>query len=284
MTANLLRILGLATVLLICQFYPFLPGRYDPLAVHLSKWVQLIGAGGIVWGPVAAFWLAYEFKKNGESHSRTAYFWALAALILTSVVVLLSALAILLGGTKALGFAILAVWFWAIKNLIPKVRRLKTDASGKFHPAPVYLIFIPLVLVVSQWFFAKNITNLSRERAIAHSREIIAVIENYRAQQGRYPFSLHSLWKDYSPSVVGIDRFHYAPDGESYNLSFEQPRFLFDDFGVREFVVYHPLDQHFIPSHDSWVLLLSPQQVNATQGWFRSVEAGHPHWKLFWFD
>lgn len=92
------------------------------------------------------------------------------------------------------------------------------------------------------------------------------------------------MWPDYSPSVVGIERYHYAPRGEAYNLAFEQPRFLFDDFGVREFVMYNPRDEQIMPSHASWILIWSPEDLARQQGWFAVHDAAQPHWKQFWFD
>ncbi len=33
-------------------------------------------------------------------------------------------------------------------------------------------------------------------------------------------------------------------------------------------------------SHASWFLLLSPEEVVRTQGWFAVRDAGAPHWKF----
>jgi hypothetical protein len=48
---------------------------------------------------------------------------------------------------------------------------------------------------------------------------------------------MQSQTAHYSPSVVGIDKFHYASNDDAYNLFSEQPRFLLDNLGTREFVV-----------------------------------------------
>jgi hypothetical protein len=44
--------------------------------------------------------------------------------------------------------------------------------------------------------------------------------------------------------------------GSTYNLYFEQPKLLLDQFGTREFVVYNPQDSHLLLSHTSWHMLL----------------------------
>ena len=61
--------------------------------------------------------------------------------------------------------------------------------------------------------------------------ELLGDIEAYHAASGRYPSSFLALHKDYKPSVVDIKQFHYAPNGQAYNLFFEQPTFA-TDFGV----------------------------------------------------
>lgn len=109
------------------------------------------------------------------------------------------------------------------------------------------------------------------------------MIEQYRAAHGRYPSFLQAVNKDYHPSVVGIDQFHYAPNGDAYNLFFEQPAALFD-FGIRQFVVYNRRDEHVIMSHAAWILTGSSEELEARQGWHTVHGASSPHWKYFWFD
>jgi hypothetical protein len=33
----------------------------------------------------------------------------------------------------------------------------------------------------------------------------------------RYPESLFSIWGDYKPSIVGVERCHYERSGDGYN-------------------------------------------------------------------
>jgi hypothetical protein len=80
-----------------------------------------------------------------------------------------------------------------------------------------------------------------------------------------------------------VERYVYVPQGDSYNLSFEQPRFLLDRFGTREWVVYNPRDEHRVYSHTAW-LLPPPGVAEASQGWYASGETGHAHWMYFLFD
>ena len=166
---------------------------------------------------------------------------------------------------------------------MPRLKLLKKAEAESLNPAPLYLVFIPSVVFILQITLAAPAREFSRNRAIAQSAEVMNDIEAYRGAHGRYPSFLQAVNKDYHPSVVGIEQFHYVPNGDAYNLFFEQPTFLFD-FGIREFVVYNRLDEHLIMSHAAWVLTGAPEELEARQGWHTVHDASIPHWKYFWFD
>ena len=63
----------------------------------------------------------------------------------------------------------------------------------------------------------------SRDRAIQNSATLIAEIESFRQRRGHYPVSLQSLNRDVPTGVVGIERFHYEPNGHAYNVFFVRP-------------------------------------------------------------
>src|SRR4030095_13366044 len=208
----------------------------------------------------------------------------MASLIVASFVAVVISLFALLGAGISLCCLTLALWFYIVSRLVPGLKRLKTEESGKLNPAPIYLIVIPLAALLFQLTRAAPATAFSRNLAIRNSAELINDIERHRAASGRYPSSLLAVHQDYHSSVVGIDGFHYAPNGEAYNLYFEQPRFLLDNRGTREFVMFNKLDEHVMPSHAAWFLRWSPEQLSANQGWYVAHEASSPHWKYFWFD
>lgn len=149
---------------------------------------------------------------------------------------------------------------------------------------PIGLALLPVVLLAFQLIIDQPLTKWSRTRAIQNSGEIVDEIKRYKTTYGKYPLSLNAIWKDYETGIIGIEKYHYTYDDSTYNLYFEQPRFLFDQFGTREFVVYNPKDNHLMLSHSSWHMLLGPQQSRRTQGWYSSHETGIPHWKYFCFD
>jgi hypothetical protein len=289
MTLHLFKMAGITAVTVLCIFSPFLPGKYDPFAVPLSTTAQLLGAAGLLLVPIGVLWLTPEMVRRLQRNRippnpRRGYHFAVASLTAASVLVIAVSLIVLFGVSTSLGILILALWFYTASRWIPKLLRLKTAEAESIHPAPLYLIIIPLAVLLFQVVLAAPLTEFSRNRAIANSAEFVSHIERYRAEYGRYPVTLVAMWKDYYPDVVGVEKFHYAPYGGSYNLFFEQPRLLFDNIGTREWVVYNPADDQRMFSHTAWFLLLTPEELERSQGWYAVHDAKVPHWKCFWFD
>lgn len=266
--------IGIATLLSVCMAYPFLPGGYDHLAVPLSTMAQVVGVVGLMLVPVGVLWLS--LPKWGVALS------VLSTVVGTCVALILALFATLSVG-NAFGVLTLAAWVYVLVRLIPKLKRMRRAEAPGFQPAPVYLVCVPLLALASQLLLATPMSQSSRDRAIASARAFIGDIEQYHARHGRYPASLQAQNRDYHPDVVGVEQYIYAPQGESYNLCFEQPRFLLDRFGTREWVVYNPRDEHRMYSHTAW-LLPPPEVVEASQGWYASGETGHAHWIYFLFD
>jgi hypothetical protein len=288
MTSHLLRMGGITILLVLCMFYPFLPGDYDGLAMALSTTAQLLGTVGLLLVPIGAFWLIYEARKRGRrAHSPNTdrgYYFALASLIAASIVAIAVSLSSFFGFGISLGALTLALWFYVISRVVPRLKLLKKAETQTINPTPFYLIFIPIALLLFQITLATPATAFSRNRTIMRSAELINEIEKHHAAHGRYPSSLLAVWKDFDPSVVGVERFHYAPNGNAYNLFFEQPRFLLDKIGTQEFVMYNKLDEHVMTSHAAWILISSPEQLKGRQGWYAVNDTPTPHWKSFLFD
>lgn len=289
MAFHLAAVVGIAMVIVCCVFSPFVPGRYDPFAAQLSTTAQLLGAAGLLLVPIGVVWQTSEMLRRSQrnptsANPRRRYHFALAALITASFLVVAVSLIVLFGVSTSFGLLILALWFYTTFRCMPNLQRLKSSETESIQPAPLYLIFTPLAVLLLQVVLAAPLTEFSRNHAIANSAEFISHIEAYRAEHGRYPVTLAAMWKDYYPDVVGIERFHYAPYGASYNLFFEQPKHLFDNIGAREWIVYNPDDDHRMFSHTSWFLLLTPDELERSQGWFAVHDARVPHWKCFLFD
>lgn len=288
MIFHIVRIVGLIALLLLCAFYPLLPGEYDRLAMSLSVMAQTLALAALLIVPVGIAWLIFELQNRARRKRNLAvkargYHFALASLMMASIVATAALLGAFMSSSLSFGVLTLTALCYMGSRLIPKLKLLKKAEAENFNPAPLYLVFIPVIVLVFQLTLAPRATSFSRNHAIAQSAELIGDIEAYYATYGHYPNSLLALHKDYKPSVVGIEQFHYAPNGQAYNLFFEQPTFL-SDFGVREIVMYNRLDEHVMVSHAAWILAGAPEQLEARQGWHSSRDASSPHWKLFRFD
>lgn len=253
--------------------YPFLSGDYDRLAVPISTMIQVFGLVGLGLVPVGILWLVVPKYRFG---------FAITALIISTFIILVICLFATLGVGKSLGVLIFLLWTFIVILLIPKVKLLSEQIQKKGNWLPGYLIYLPVFTFILQLTIANPLTRLSRNRAIENADRFIRHIEEYHTQQGLYPPTLQAQNKDYYPDVVGVERYLYAPHRKGYNLSFEQPRFLLDKFGTREWVVYNPLDENSVYSHTAW--LLPTEQAEPSQGWYTSGETGHQHWKYFLFD
>lgn len=274
---NLVRhitfIIFLTALLTLGIAYPFLKGDYDHLAIPISTMIQVFGLVGLALVPVGILWVIIPKYRFG---------FAITAIIFSTVVVLILALFATLSVGKSFGLLTLLLWIIVATLLIPQIKKLKGTTANKIDFLPFYLIFLPIITLLLQLTLAKPLTQLSRNRAIENADRFIRHIEEYKILRGAYPLTLQAQNKDYFPDVVGVEKYLYAPHRKSYNLSFEQPRFLLDRFGTREWVVYNPLDENSVYSHTSW--LLPTEQEEASQGWYASDNTGHKHWKYFLFD
>jgi hypothetical protein len=272
--AKHITIIALLTILLaLGMAYPFLSGKFDRLAMPISIMIQLLGIIGLILVPVGILWLAMP---------KFRYVFAIATVIVSSFVALVMALFAALSVGYSFGILALLLWIFVVSLLIPQIKSLKERTGQRANWQPFYLICIPIFTLSIQLALAKHLTEFSRKRAIENASAFISDIESYHAQKGHYPLSLQAQNKDYDPAVVGIEKYMYAPHKNGYNLSFEQPRFLLDDFGTREWVVYNPLDENASYSHTHWRLITNQPEIG--QGWYASESTGHKHWKYFLFD
>lgn len=280
---------GITACIGMGMVYPFLPGEYDRLAMTISTMLQVFGIAGLLLVAIGLLWGIYELRQAGRRQQNQpvtarGFYFALVALIVGSLVMFILAEVAMATGALSFGVVLLAIWLYILGNVVPRWRAMKQNAPKGINPAPLYLVALPLVALGLQLILAAPLTASSRTHAMTMSTEMIQAIEAYRTANGRYPDSLLAVWQDYTTGVVGVEQYHYEPQGEGYNLAFEQPRFLLDNIGAREFVVYNSRDEQRMISHNSWVLLFTPAELQDNQGWFEVHEAGLPHWKYFWFD
>lgn len=291
MVGHAVRIAAICVCSLICVFIPFLPGSYDSLAVIVSAIVQLMGFIALLLVPIGIAWFVYERtkRKRGEHAAQRSHRFGIAALVVLSLAVIVSSVAAFGGvgsyrGSALLGVGLLLCYIFIVFSIIiPKLVHMKNAATATKQPSqiPFYLIIIPLVVVIARAAFITPATEYSRSRAIEQSAILIGHLETYYDQHGRYPVSLQGLWKDYYPGVIGIEKYDYEPNGDAYNVFFEQFTY---DFTAREMVMYNKRDEHVIRSHPSFLFVLPPDQFAEYRGYFAEHDLPNPHWKMFWFD
>lgn len=279
MITHVVRILALTACLLLVTVLPFLPGRYDAAALPLSLMAQLFGRVGLVLVPIGIVWLATE--RLGRT-VRRRYVFAVVALATTTVVWVLLSLAVMTV-SLTLGCVAAIVWMVVLRRFLPRLRTIRLATPAGPSPLPWYLVVIPAAVAIGQTMLARPVSERARDRAIRNAAPMIADIERYRIANGRYPLAVVSVHADYKPSVIGVEKYQYERSGEAYNLLFAQPSFL---LGVREFVMYNPLDQHAMTSHALDVLQLTPAELrlDQTRGHNALHDASHPHWKYYLFD
>ena len=286
MIFHIIRISVIILLLLICSFLPFLPGSYDALAVMLSSMAQLAGIVGLLFVPIGLIWLiherVYQAKKHINTNTKTGpQYYFIATLIVACIMALAISLAAFANGSRFLGIIIFVLSIYTITKSFLKLKRAASVGYKSANHLPIYLICLPTVVFFFQYIFIPRAIDYSRDRAIRQSEALIQDIEAYHQKNGQYPLSLLSLWEDYHPTVIGIERYYYEPYGKAYNLCFEQ---FSNQIGVREIVMYNKLDEQVMTSHNNDLLELSPEQLNLQRGFIGVYPLPHKHWKYFWFD
>jgi len=276
---HILSMAAITALLSVLAFLPFLPGPYDGLAVPVSGMAQFLGICGLLLVPIGAIWLICELKRRTGKRCHFAVA-SVAVLLVFAVVITISAINSV---GYSLGAGLIALWAFVLSRVLPKLRLLKSAEALAFHPAPLYLVVVPVVTFLIQITLMARAAEFGRNRAIENSAPLVQEIEEYRRANGHYPRSLAGLWQDYRPSVIGIGQFHYVPSGDAYSVYFEQPP-SFLHLATQEIVMYNPQDEHSLVSHDSDILRWTPEQIRARPGWYAVRDTSRPHWKRLFFD
>lgn len=264
--------IGLCIAVLACaMLLPFLPGRHDPLAMSLSAAATGVAFGGLLLVPIGLAWLI----------SSRGYALAKLALIVATLVTTGSALATVAIGSMAAGVVMLAAWVIWLVRLWRRVGAARTAGVDLARVVPIGLIVVPLVAMAARTALAGFAATWSRDRVIANAGEVISDIERFRERTGAYPVAISSIWPDYHPGIIGIERYRYEPSGNGYNLYFEHPS---TNLAVREIVMYNPRGEQDISSHAFDLLRLSPEEIRRQRGYFASYDLPQAGWKRFLFD
>jgi hypothetical protein len=261
------------------------PGTYDGLALAVAGMAQLVGWASILLVPLGAVWLFYEVRLAGRAPGARDWgpWFGMAAITACTLVALGLAMVALISAGPTLAVAVMTLWLYAVTRLAAKRRTPRSLAARAIDPAPLYLVVVPFAAAAALSGLVPRAYEFSRNRAMENAEPLIIDIERYRAANGSYPRSLLSVNKDYHPGVMGVDRYHYAPHRDAYNLYFEH---VSEQLGIREFVIYNPRDEQIMTSHAIDLVQLTPAQLEVewTRGHNVKRDAPRQHWKYFWFD
>ena len=267
---------AIVTGVIVMTFLPFAPGGYDSLTVPLAVMAWVLGRVGLLLVPIGLIWL-WVLSRDETARPR----WLSRLSTGTSVVILIVMSVI---AFAASGSLLLATGTATVATLL--IARLARHLRG--HPArpvprmvPTLITVAPILVLATQTILVDAAATRARDRAIANAAPLIEEIERYRTRRGAYPESLFSIWSDYKPSVVGVERYHYERSGDGYNVIFREPSL---DFGMRRFVVYNPLDRQRVTVHETDRLVLDEAGLDADNAGYTVVRVlPQPHWKLFLF-
>lgn len=262
----------IAAVLCLVMVLPYLPGRFDASAATLSFVVQVAAYVSLLMVPIGLAWMVSR---------RRFRLWQRLALLLAVLVAFVITMAAVFSNQFAIGVMLGVGALILLRRAYERSRADLDHVGHKRNPIPFYLVCVPLMLVTFRATVIPRAAAWSRDRTIQHSRTLIAEIESFRQRRGHYPVSLQSLNRDVPSGVVGIERFHYEPSGEAYNLFFVRPHVELD---AREVVMFNPRDEHRFTSHELDILQYDGEQLDLRRGDRRRTRLSHPHWISILFD
>ncbi len=124
------------------------------------------------------------------------------------------------------------------------IQKLKKKTDYKFNPAPLYLVLIPVIALLSSKFAVENVAAFTREKAIVKTEPLISAIEKYKTENGEYPENLESLIGKYIQeipklNIMGTRAYQYEKRNSSFQLTFER----LWHWNATEVVIYNTLAQ-----------------------------------------
>lgn len=268
----MIPVLLFIAILFLGMLLPHLPGRYDASATTLSFVIQVASYASLLLAPVGLAWIVSP---------RRVRLWQGLTWVVAGLVVLVIAVSAAAVNQLALG-VILGIGAFTLLRLLRRGTRADMERLGGVrHRLAVYLTVVPVLLVTFVAIVLPRVSAWSRDRAIQHCAVLIAEIEAFRQRRGHYPVSLQSLNRDVPTGVVGIERFHYEPNGEAYNLFFVRPAVALD---AKEVVMFNPRNEQRFTSHELDILQYDGEQLDLRRGDRRRTPLVQSQWVSILFD
>lgn len=271
-TLTTLSTVLLAAILCAAMLLPYLPGPFDASAATLSFLTRVASYASLLLSPVGLAWMI---------NRRQSRLWHRIALVLAGLIAFVTAVSAVAVNQLTIGVIIGiggAALSWRAYS------RMQADlvrVDGGRNSLPFRLALLPILLVTFEATVLPRAAEWSRDRAIEHSATLMTEIESFRQRRGHYPVSLQSLNRDVPTGVVGIERFHYEPNGEAYNLFFVRPHIELD---AEEVVMFNPRDEHRFTSHELDLLQYDGDHLDLRRGDRRRTPLRQAHWISILFD
>lgn len=269
---DMIPVIVFIIVLFLAMLLPYLPGRYDASASTLSFVTHVASYTSLLLAPIGLGWVLWPKRLR---------LWRRLGSVLAGTVVLVMSVSAIAVNQTALGVILGLSTLALLRSLL---RRLHADSKcidGVRRHVAVCLMVVPVVLVMFATTALPRAAVWSRNRAIQCSSALITEIEAFRMRRGHYPASLQSLNRDVRTGVIGIERFHYEPAGEAYNLFFVRPSVAID---ANEVVIFNPRDEQRFTSHELDILQYDGEQLDMRRGDRRRTVLPQPHWQSILFD
>jgi hypothetical protein len=259
-------------ILILAMLLPHLPGRYDASAATLSFVIQVASYASLLLVPVGLAWIVSRHRVR---------LWRRLAFVMAGFIAFVTTVAAVAVNHLALGVILGLITILGIQAAYRRTQADLQRVDGARSSFPLSLVCIPVVLVGFITVALPRAADWSRDRAIQHSAALIAEIESFHERRGHYPLSLQSLNRDVPTGVVGIERFHYEPNGEAYNLFFVRPSISLD---ASEVVMFNRRDEHRFASHELDILQFDGEPLDRRRGDRRRTILGQAHWISILFD
>ncbi len=269
----------LLIVMLLLMFLPFVPGKYDRLAVSLSYMTQVFSYSALLFFPLGLWWLFIGLTGKSAKFGLIQKL----SLMMAGVVGISMALAVAVQDNYLLGvFIIITISYFIVKGY-RNVNVNSATVQTSTIPISLYMTIIPVVLFVTRSIFIARAAEYSRKLAIENSATIIQDIENYYQWENQYPVSLQALHgdSDYPTGVIGIQQYFYERNGNAYNIYFEHMSTKFD---MEEVVMFNKFDEHQFAAHTKDILEFTGEELALRRGDRRKFKLPAPHWVYFEFD
>lgn len=243
---NWLLLLLLLLFVAVASLAPFLPGSGNNFSHGISQFAQTLGYIGLPFVPFGLVWLIMEMRnKNGQQLNRWNNGYYLSWLTLTPVFIFIPVkitTTILEGET--FGLLPLTIIISVVAFVVYLIQKLKRKTEYKFNPAPLYIVLIPVIAMLTSKFAVEKAAALTRENAITKAEPLIAAIEKYKTENGEYPENLERLKENYirempKSSIMEMRAFQYVKRNSSFQLSFER----LWHWNATEVVFYNALGQ-----------------------------------------